>query len=67
MSELKLVSPLLDHMDFIHEMSSGNGTTVYLMRNIDTKQEYVLKHKLMPCSSLALHQMKKRLTCIFGK
>ena len=48
MSELKLVSPLLDHMDFIHEMSSGNGTTVYLMRNIDTKQEYVLKHISIP-------------------
>lgn len=48
MSELKLISPLLDHMEIEKCIQSGGGVSVYLLRRAATDQLYILKHISVP-------------------
>ena len=48
MSELKLISPLLDGMEIEKCIQSGGGISVYLLRHVETGQPYILKHISVP-------------------
>ena len=48
MSEFKLISPLLDHMEVVRCVQSRSGISVYLLRNADTGRQYMLKHISVP-------------------
>lgn len=48
MSELKLISPLLDGLEIVKCVQSGGGTSVYLLRSAHTGQQYMLKHISVP-------------------
>lgn len=48
MSELKLVSPLLDHLELVQSLQSGGGIATYLLRHVNTGQSYILKHIAVP-------------------
>lgn len=48
MSELKLISPLLDGLEIVKCVQSGGGTSVYLLRSAHTGQQYILKHISVP-------------------
>ena len=50
MSELKLISPLLDGMAIIAELSSHNGRTCYSVQHARTGERFVLKHISIPAS-----------------
>ena len=49
MSELKMVSPLLDHMAGEKELSGHNGRTCYTLRST-TGERYILKRISVPAS-----------------
>lgn len=49
MSELKMVSPLLDHMAVEKELSGHNGRTCYTLRST-TGERYILKRISVPAS-----------------
>lgn len=48
MSELKLISPLLDNMEIVTCLQSGSGTSVFLLRGTQNDQEYILKRISVP-------------------
>ena len=48
MSELKLISPLLDNMETVTCLQSGSGTSVFLLRGTLNGQEYILKRISVP-------------------
>ena len=50
MSELKLVSPLLDHMQIQRCISDTGAVQVYLLKNTITERTYVVKHISIPAS-----------------
>ena len=57
MSELKLVSPLLDNMTVAEELSSHNGRTCYNVRHTSTGERFVLKHISNPASDKQVHAL----------
>lgn len=58
MSELKLISPLLDNMEIERCIQSGGGTSVYLLRRTTTNQNYILKHISVPESQTQLDALR---------
>lgn len=50
MSELKLVSPLLDRMSVLEEIPGHNGCSCYSLRHEDSGERFVVKHISIPAS-----------------
>ncbi len=48
MSELKLISPLLDNMEILKCVHAGGGASVYLLRSTVNGGSYMLKHISVP-------------------
>ncbi len=57
MSELKLISPLLDGMTVTAEISSHNGRTCYSVQHARTGERFVLKHISIPASDRQVHAL----------
>ena len=52
MSELKLVSPLLDQMSVEEEIAGHNGCTCYALRHVQSGERFVVKRISVPASDL---------------
>lgn len=50
MSDLKMISPLLDSMTVENETSGHNGRTCYTVRNVTTGERFILKRMSVPAS-----------------
>ena len=50
MSELKMISPLLDHMQVEKESAGHNGSTCYTLRQKTTGERFILKRISVPAS-----------------
>ena len=50
MSELKMVSPLLDRMTVLEEIPGRDGCTCYSLRQEDSGERFVVKHISIPAS-----------------
>ena len=50
MSELKMISPLLDHMQVEKESAGHNGRTCYTLRQTTTGERFILKRISVPAS-----------------
>ena len=50
MSELKMISPLLDHMQVEKESAGRNGRTCYTLRQTTTGERFILKRISVPAS-----------------
>ena len=57
MSELKLISPLLDNMSLIEEIPGHNGCTCYSLRHVDSGERFVVKHISIPASDRQVHAL----------
>lgn len=50
MSDLKMISPLLDSMTVENETTGHNGRTCYTVRNVTTGERFILKRMSVPAS-----------------
>ena len=50
MSDLKMISPLLDSMTVENETAGHNGRTCYTVRNVTTGERFILKRMSVPAS-----------------
>ena len=48
MSELKMVSPLLDRMTVLEEIPGRDGCCCYSLRQADSGEKFVVKHISVP-------------------
>lgn len=57
MSELKLVSPLLDQMSVEEEIAGHNGCTCYALRHVQSGERFVVKRISVPASDLQVRAL----------
>ena len=57
MSELKMVSPLLDRMTVLEEISGREGCHCYALRHEDSGERYVVKHISIPAAEKQIYAL----------